>query len=108
MQQIADSILHGHDLDLVREYPFLRWSSVLTKPDWSQEELDLLIEAKLIKNRKDINRITEKIAADITKYGDSDQHVLFVVYDPNHCILKEDEFAEPILRRDSMFVRIIR
>lgn len=108
LQRIADSILIGHDLNLVREYPFLRWSSVLTKPDWSHAELDLLIEAKLVKDRKDLHRITEEIAADITKYGDSGQRVMFVVYDSSHCILKEDEFAEPINRRDSMFVRIIR
>jgi len=108
MQRVADSILAGHNLELVREYPFLRWSSVLTKPDWSQEELELLIEAKLIKNRRDMHRISEEIAADITKYGDSGQHVLFVVYDPDHSILNEDEFTEPIRRRQSMLVRLIR
>lgn len=108
MQRISDSILQGHHLDLVREYPFLRWSSVLVKPDWSGEEFELLIEAKLVKNKRDLHRISEEIAADITKYGDSGQHVLFVVYDPTHCILKDEQFIEPILKRDSMHVRLIR
>ncbi len=46
LQELCDAILKGHGLDLVREFPFMRWGSVLTKPDWSAEELTLWVELK--------------------------------------------------------------
>ena len=35
LQQICDGILQGRYDDLTREFPFMRWSSSFTKPDWS-------------------------------------------------------------------------
>lgn len=108
LQQLCDGILRGQDLALTREYPFMRWSSSLTKPDWSANELDLWVELKYVRKKTDIRQITEDIAADITKYGDNGQHVLFVVYDPTRLITDDDGFAEPIQRRQTMRVRFIR
>jgi REase_DpnII-MboI len=93
VQEVSDAILVGHGKELVREYPFLRWSSVLTKPDWSEPGLELLVECKYVAKREYIRRITDEIAADITKYGDSGQRVLFMVYDPNGFIVDEEEFG---------------
>lgn len=108
LQEVCDGILASYEGSLVREYPFLRWSSVLTKPDWSESEHELLVEAKYVSKREYVRRITEEIAADITKYGDSGLHVFFVVYDPHRCVVDEDEFTEPVQRRDTMMMRIIR
>lgn len=108
LQEICDGILKGHDLDLVREYPFLRWSSSLTKPDWSIGFCDLWVEAKYVRKRGDIGQVTEALAADITKYGDNVKYVLFIVYDPSHAILDENVFTEPICSRLNMAIHILR
>lgn len=108
LQQLCDGILKPRDNDLTREFPFMQWSSTLTKPDWSNEALRLWIEAKYVRTTADIGRTTEAIAADITKYGDNGRNVLYVVYDPSHCIVDEDEFSEPITRHASMRVAFIR
>jgi hypothetical protein len=108
LQEICDGILKGHDIDLVREFPFLRWSSSLTKPDWSTGLRELWVEAKYVRKKEDIGQITEAIAADITKYGDNVKYVLFVVYDPSHAIADEGTFAQPIRSRSNMFARMIR
>ena len=107
-QEICDGILTGHDETLVREFPFLRWGSNLTKPDWSKEELRLWVELKYVRKKEDIRQIGAAIAEDITKYGDNERNVLYIVYDPEHLITDEREFAEPMLKRPAMQVRFIR
>ena len=79
-----------------------------TKPDWSDEVLGLWVEAKYVRTKKDIVPISEAIAADITKYGDNERRVLYVIYDPHHLILDEQAFSTHILRRDGMMVRFVR
>lgn len=108
LQEICDGILQGHDADLEREFPFLRWSASATKPDWSKEGLGLWIELKYVRERKDLLRITGDIAEDITKYGDNGRRVLYVVYDPKHVIVDEQQFSAPIVRRSNMLVYFIR
>ncbi|BAZ29294.1 7-cyano-7-deazaguanine synthase [Cylindrospermum sp. NIES-4074] len=108
LQEICDGILKAHDSDLVREFPFMRWSSTLTKPDWSVESLKLWVELKYVRKREDVRKINEAISADITQYGDNQRRVLFVVYDPNHLITDEQAFSEPIHRREEMRVSFVR
>jgi hypothetical protein len=108
LQEICDGILQANESILSREFPFMRWSSVSTKPDWSSEELDLWVEAKYVRKKEDLNPITEAIAADITKYGDNGRRILFFVYDPLHLIINETEFAEPVNQRDSMIIHFVR
>jgi 7-cyano-7-deazaguanine synthase in queuosine biosynthesis len=107
LQEICDGILSGHDATLVREFPFLRWGSNLTKPDWSKEELRLWVELKYVRKKEDIRQIGAAIAEDITKYGDNQRNVLYVVYDPGHLITDQREFAEPVLSRPTMHIRFI-
>ncbi len=108
LQQICDGILKTHDLDLIREFPYMRWASSLTKPDWSSESLSIWVEAKYVRKKSDIYKITDAIAADITKYGDNDRRVQFIIYDPDHLILDEKEFNEPIEKRDWLRADFIR
>ncbi len=108
LQEICDGILKSNDHDLVREYPFMRWSSSLTKPDWFVEHLGVVVEAKYVRKTADLRPISEAIAADITKYGDNKFKVLFVVYDPQHVISDEAAFSQPILARHTMQVGFIR
>jgi hypothetical protein len=108
LQQICDGILCNQDLALTREFPFMRWSSSLTKPDWSLESLDLWVELKYVRKSSDIRQITEDIAADITKYGDNSKHVLFVIYDPEHLVIDAPKFAEHIVAHEGMRVHFVR
>src|SRR5258706_1638321 len=109
LQQLCDSCLRGHDLDLVREFPFMRWSLSSTKPDWSSENVPLWIELKYVRSKSDIKRVIKDIAEDITKYGDNNLYVLFVVYDPDAHIKAGDKrtFAGDILRHETMRVHFI-
>lgn len=86
----------------------MRWGSNATKPDWSNEALCLWVELKYVRDRKDIGRINGDIAEDITKYGDNDRRVLFIVYDPHHLITDETSFMEPLKTRTAMQVAFIR
>jgi Queuosine biosynthesis protein QueC len=107
-QQICDGLLKGSDAKLVREFPFMRWSSTLTKPDWSHEPLRVWVEAKYIRKKRDIHQISEAISSDITKYGDSERRTLFVIYDPHHLVLDDRQFFEPIDARWNMRGILIR
>ena len=108
LQELCDGLLKGKDAELVREFPFLRWGSVLTKPDWAASKVDLLIELKYVRKKEHVRRVSGEIAEDIVKYGDSGQHVLFVVYDPLHLIVDERDFAAPVEKRKRMLLRFVR
>lgn len=108
LQEICDGILKGSGHNLIREFPFMRWSSSLTKPDWFVETLSVLIEAKYVRKKEDIRPISEAIAADITKYGDNKYRVVFVVYDPHHLIPDDVAFAAPISARTNMLAGFLR
>ena len=108
LQELCDGILKSNGHDLVREFPFMLWSSSLTKPDWYVESLNVVIEAKYVRKKGDLRQISEAIASDITKYGDNQYRVLFFAYDPSHIITNEAAFAEPILARRNMVVGFIR
>ena len=108
LQELCDGILAGCNAQLIREYPQMRWGAVGTKPDWSAEEHGTLGGDQVCAHKKDILPITEAIAADITKYGDNNRHVVFVVYDPHHLVLDEQRFAEPVHRRETMMICFVR
>ncbi|HEY3321211.1 MAG TPA: hypothetical protein VGP72_12145 [Planctomycetota bacterium] len=108
LQQICDGLLHASDINLRREFPYICWSSKLTKPDFASEVNTLIVELKYLREKKDEAAIVRAIAEDITKYGDSGYQVLFIVYDRQHFITDDDEFAEPIRKRPSMMVEFVR
>lgn len=108
LQEICDGIIKPWSKELIREFPFMRWSLSMTKPDWSNESLNLWVEIKYVRKKEDILQITEAIAADITKYGDNNRRVLFIVYDPAHLINDEEAFSEPIIKRENMRLHFLR
>ena len=76
---------------------------------WSSpSRLLLWVELKYIRKKQDIRPITEAIAADITKYGDNNRKVIYVIYDPHHLVSDDREFAEDIERHEGMRVAFIR
>jgi DpnII restriction endonuclease len=108
LQQICDGLLRAADHNLIREYPYLRWSSRMTKPDFSEEAKSVWVELKYVRSSSDIRHITEEIAADITKYRDNNRRTLFVVYDPEHLVIDEQSFSADIERHEGNLVKIIR
>ncbi len=108
LQEYCDGVLSTHFDDLVREFPFLRWASRMTKPDWSNDELNLWVELKYIREKKDIRQITEDIAADITKYSDNNRFILFVIYDPLHLVEYENKFKSEMTDRENVIISFIR
>jgi 7-cyano-7-deazaguanine synthase in queuosine biosynthesis len=108
LQQICDGILQSFDEDIEREFPFMRWASGATKADWSKDSLRLWVELKYVRKRTDVRTIEKAIAEDITKYGDNQVRVLYIVYDPGHLVDDEAAFSTPIRKRPGMLVDFIR
>ena len=80
--------------DLLREHPSVPFASAGVVPDFSLDRGHLLIEGKYIREATTPSRITEGMAADLTKYP-QEAHILFVVYDPDGAIVDRAK-----LRRD--------
>ena len=74
-----------HD-DLQREHPSVPFARAGVVPDFSIDRGHLLIEGKYVRGNTTPSRITEGMAADLTKYP-QEAHILFVVYDPNSAIV---------------------
>ncbi len=72
--------------DMRREHPAVPFASAGVVPDFSLDRGHLLIEGKYIRGTTTPSRITEGMAADLTKYP-QEAHILFVVYDPDSAIV---------------------
>lgn len=71
--------------DLQREHPSVPFARAGVVPDFSVERGHLLIEGKYIRGNTTPSKVTEGMAADLTKYP-QEAHILFVVYDPDSAI----------------------
>ena len=72
--------------ELQREHPAVPFAGAGVVPDFSPERGHLLIEGKYIRTRTTPSKVTEGIAADLTKYP-QEAHILFVVYDPDNAVV---------------------
>ena len=72
--------------DLQREHPAVPFARAGVVPDFSLDRGHLLIEGKYVRGNTTPSRITEGMAADLTKYP-QEAHILFVVYDPGGAIV---------------------
>ena len=71
---------------LRREHPTVPFARAGVVPDFSLDRGHLLIEGKYIRGTTTPSRVTEGMAADLTKYP-QEAHILFVVYDPDSAIV---------------------
>ena len=108
LQDICSAILNNTAENIQREFPYVAWSFSLSKPDFSNERTGTFIELKYIKKGHSPSKITEQIAADLTKYDANSRNVLFVVYDPDRVIPDDDAFMEDIRRYPTAHMKIIR
>lgn len=71
--------------DLQREHPSVPFARAGVVPDFSVDRGHLLIEGKYIRGNTTPSKVTEGMAADLTKYP-QEAHILFVVYDPDSAV----------------------
>ncbi len=80
--------------DLLREHPSVPFARAGVVPDFSLSRGHLLIEGKYVRGTTPPSKVTEGMAADLTKYP-PEAHILFVVFDPDRAISDRDR-----LKRD--------
>lgn len=89
-----------------REYPVLQFGISSYKADHAQD--CLIVESKYIRGDTTPSKVTEGIAADMTKIPEKFD-VMFVVYDPERKIIADDQYIASFeQRRGSCHVRIYR
>jgi len=98
-------LLNVHS-EFTREYPVLLFGLSSYKADQAQGEL--IVESKYVRGNVPPSVASEGIAADITKIPDG-YGVLFAVYDPEHKITDDEQFAKAYEdKRIDCYVRIYR
>jgi hypothetical protein len=89
-----------------REYPILRFEINSYKADHSQDIF--LIETKYLRAKTSPSAASNGIAADIT-FVQNAYVLYFIVYDPEHQILSDDDFIHGFeSTRNNCFIRIYR
>lgn len=92
--------------DFARESPSLQFWRTEYKPDHAQDKL--LIESKYVRGATTPSKITEGIAADMTK-APAEVGFLFIVYDPDRQIPDDKQFAKAFEeKRKDCYVRVYR
>ena len=93
--------------DLLREHPSVPFARAGVVPDFSLDRGHLLIEGKYVRGTSTPSRITEGMAADLTKYP-QEAHILFVVYDPHGAIVDRDRLKNDFEDRGRCTVCVLR
>ena len=78
-----------------------------TVPDHGSEHFDVLIESKYIRGATTPGKVSDAMAADMTKYPQH-CHILFLVYDPEHKIKDDQSFRSDFEQRGRCTVLIVR
>lgn len=102
-----DALLRTNGQDFRREFPLTMFALAKVIPDHEVLNADLLIEAKYIREGTPPSKITDGIAADITKYSAA-KFILFVVYDPDRKIADDVAFIRDIENKRACSVSVIR
>ena len=76
-------------------------------PDHGGDDADVLVEAKYVRGATSPSKVSDGIAADITKYP-QDRHILFVVYDPQRIIRDDQLFKSDFESRGRSTVLVVR
>lgn len=87
-----EGILSMCQCELFREHPSIPFACAGVVPDFSIDRGHVVVEGKYIRGSNSPSKISEGIAADLTKYDDN-SHILFVVYDPEHAIIDRLQFV---------------
>jgi len=102
-----DALLGAHGDDFKREYPSTQFALSTIIPDHEATNVDLIIETKYIRKKATPSKVSEGIAADITKYPQN-KFILFVIYDPDRAISKDEKFKQDFENKRPCLISIIR
>ena len=86
------TLLSSHEIDLRSEHPAVSFAGGHTVPDHGEDNSDVVIEAKYLRGATSRTKVSDAMAADVTKYP-QDRHILFVVYDPQRKIADDQTFS---------------
>lgn len=89
-----------------REYPVIAFGITTYRADISFD--GLVIESKYIRENTSPSAATQGIAADITQLNNN-QHVFFVVYDPERRIIDDEEYCNSLMsKKENCVVKVYR
>lgn len=108
VQDQIQATLAAADERLKRENPSLYFSLVQTKPDFSDQDNRLFIEAKYLDRREELNGIVKDMTSRVVVYTDQRASVLFLVYDNGNVINDDDGFAADFVKHDGIYVKVVR
>lgn len=101
-----DGFLSGHREEFRREYPSISFATARTVPDFSTVKHDLLIELKYVRGNTTPSKVTDGIAADLTKYP-AEALKLFIVYDPAARIREPQLFKRDFESKENCLIHIV-
>jgi 7-cyano-7-deazaguanine synthase in queuosine biosynthesis len=93
---------------LRRENPHMYFSVVQTKPDFSDKDNRLFVEAKYMDRKEELNGIVKDMTSRVVVYTDQGASILFLVYDNANVIAVDDDFVADFVKHDGIFVKIVR
>jgi REase_DpnII-MboI len=95
----VEGLLNSESDKYYREYPGIPFALAKTIPDHSSANQRLYIESKYVKEKGRLSKLTDEIAADLVKYTPN-VNILFLIYDPNRAIHKDEKFSYDFEQRD--------
>lgn len=104
LNDAVEAILNADRPEIEREHPTVRFGLAKAVPDHSR--YGLFVECKYIRGGTSPSKVTEAMAADITKYRPN--YVLFLVYDPERAIHDDQLFMSSIEDTGPCTVSVIR
>ena len=103
----VSAILESDKDEFEREHPAISFALARAVPDHSLLEYGLLIESKYIRGSTSPGKVSEGIAADLTKYPNNN-YKLFIVYDPHRSITNDRKFKRDFEKKGRCTICIIR
>ena len=100
-------LLDSHRTELVQEHPAVSFAGGHTVPDHGNDDIDVFLEAKYIRQSTTPSKASEGIAADLTKYPPT-KHIVFVVYDPCRAIKDDPRFKRDLEKNRRSTVLLVR
>jgi hypothetical protein len=97
----------GADIPYIREKVSIPYSSRSYHPDFTLEQLDLVIEIKFCNTKDREKDIVQEMNDDLLAYKTRFGNILFVVYDMG-CIRDVDRFAAEFETHENVVVRVVK
>ena len=101
------AFLDSYSSEFEREHPAVLFAAARTIPDHSHSKYDLLVETKFARGSTTASKVSDGIAADLIKYPQNN-HILFIVFDPNRSIVDDDKFVKDFESKGHCTVCVIR